>query len=106
MASSYLFQNMKSNFILQKILGNLIKNKYLNLIRYNKYLQKRIDININYYKVYYLETYSQIEIEIKPVNDKYGKFINFNEEEKYYHIYFNDNKDEIKRNYLKLFKQK
>ena len=30
--------------------------------------------------------------------DKYGKFINISEEdEKYYHIYFNDNKEEIKR---------
>ena len=31
--------------------------------------------------------------------NEYGKFININEEdEKYYHIYFNDNKEEIKRN--------
>ena len=85
-----LLRIMKSNYILQKILGNLIKNKYLNLIRYNKSLQKRKDININYYKAYYLETYSPIEIEIKPVKDKYGKFINFNEDEKHYHVYFNN----------------
>ena len=100
MASPNLIRNMKSNCILKKILFRLIKNKYLNLIRYNKYLQKRIDIDINYYKVYYLEYFSSIEIEIKPAKDKYGKFINFNSDEKYYHIYFNDNKDEIKRNYL------
>ena len=38
---------------------------------------------------------------MKPVNNKFGKFINMNENEKYYHIYFNDNEEEIKRNYLK-----
>ena len=37
---------------------------------------------------------------MKPVNNKFGKFINMNENEKYYHIYFNDNKEEIKRNYF------
>ena len=31
----------------------------------------------------------------------YGKFININKiDEKYYHIYFYNNKDEIKRTYL------
>ena len=40
-------------------------------------------------------------MEIEPVNDKYDKFININKEnEKYYHIYFDNNKEEIKRNYL------
>ena len=96
MDSSHLFRNMKSKFIFQKLFGSLTKNKYLNLIRYNKSLQKRINIDINDYKRYYLEKYSPIEIEIQPVSNKYGKFINFDEEEKYYHIYFNDNKEEIK----------
>ena len=45
--------------------------------------------------------YSSIEIEIKPVKNEYGKFIEMNEEnKKYFHIYFNNNKEEIKRNYL------
>ena len=57
---------------------------------------KRLEININDYK-----KYSSIEIEIKPVNNKYGKFININDnEEIYYHIYFNNNEEEIKRNYI------
>ena len=43
-----------------------------------------------------------IEIEIKPVNNKCRQFININKEnEKYYHIYFDKNKVEIKRNFLK-----
>ena len=65
-------------------------------------MKKRININNNDYKEY-SETYSsiEIEIEIKPVVNKYDKIINFKrEDEKYYHIYFNNDKKEIKRNYL------
>ena len=69
-------------------------------MRYNKNLKKILNLNINDYKEY-SEKYSSIEIEIKPVNNKSGKFINIEEEdEKYYHIYFNNNKEEIKRNYI------
>ena len=44
----------------------------------------------------------EIEIEVTPAKNKYGKFINIKkEEESFYHIYFNDNKEEeIKRNFL------
>ena len=42
-----------------------------------------------------------IEIEIKPAIYEYGKFINIKEDnEKYYHIYFDDKNKEIKRNHL------
>ena len=48
----------------------------------------------------YSETFTQIEIEIIPTKGKYGKFIEINEnDELYYHIYFNDNKEEIKNKY-------
>ena len=64
-------------------------------MKYNKNIKHIIDININDYKVY-----SSIEIEIK-VNKRDGKFININkEDEEYYHIYFDNNKEEIKNNYL------
>ena len=60
----------------------------------------RINISIKDYKKCSELIYSSIEIEIKPVKNKYGKFINIDEgNEKYYHIYFNNNKEEIKRNY-------
>ena len=45
----------------------------------------------------YSEKYSSTEIEIKPVNKKYGKFINNEKKEEYYHIYFNNNKEEMKQ---------
>ena len=74
----------------------LMENEILQIIKYNKIIQKRLNININDYKKYY-ET---IEIEIIPIKDKYGKFINIDENDKlYYHIYFNDNKEEIKNKY-------
>ena len=77
-----------------------MKKKSLDIIKYNKNIKERINISIKDYKKY-SEIYSSIEIEIKPVNNKYGKFINIDKEnEIYYHIYFNDDKEEVKRNYL------
>ena len=68
------------------------------MIKYNKNIKNRINININDYKEY-SEKYTLIEIEIKPVNNKYGEFIS-NKYKKYYHIYLNNNEEEIKRNYI------
>ena len=98
------FKNIKSKYILQKIFNNLEKKKSFNIIKYNKNIKKSLDININDYKEY-SENYSSIEIEIKPVKNKCDskcdQFINIKKEnEGYYHIYFNNNKDEIKRNFI------
>jgi len=97
--SKDIFKNLKSNYILKKLFNNLMKKKKLDIIKYNKNIKDRINISIEDYKGY-SEIYSSVEIEIKPFENIYGKFININEEKKmYYHIYFNDNKEEIKRNY-------
>ena len=95
--SKDLIKNLKNDYFLQKLFHNLMKKKSLDIIKYNKKIKERINISIKDYKEY-SEIYSSIEIEIKPINNKYGNFINMND--KYYHIYFNDNKEEIKRNYL------
>ena len=94
-------KNVKSHYIILKFFEYLTERKYLETIRYNKSIQKRMNININHYKAYY-EEYSSIELDIIPVKDEYGKFINIKEEDKkYLHIYFNDNKKkEIKNTYL------
>ena len=85
-------RNVNSHYIIQIIFGYMSERKYLETIRYNKSIQKRINININHYKAY-SETKTSIELDIIPMKDKYGKFININEEDKkYFHIYFNDNK--------------
>ena len=98
--SKITLKNINSKYILKRILNYLEKKKVLNAIKYNNNLKKRININLKDYKEY-SENYSSIEIEIKPANNKYGKFINIVEEEKLsYHIYFNNNEEEIKRNYI------
>ena len=48
----------------------------MKVIKYNKSIQEIMNININDYKNYY----EQIEIEIKPIENKYGKFINIKED--------------------------
>ena len=97
--------NLKSNFIFQKLFGYMKKYKRLDIIKYNKKLQKRLKLNINDYKKY-SELYSSIEIELKFVDNKWGKFVNILEEAKeYYHIYFDNSYKEIKRNTLKKSEQ-
>ena len=91
--SKDIFKNLKNDYFLQKLFHNLLKKKSLDIIKYNKKIKERINISIKDYKEY-SEIYSSIEIELKPANNKYGEFINMNEnDKKYYHIYFNDNKD-------------
>ena len=94
-------ENIKSNYILKKIFKNLEIQKSLKTVKYNNNIKKRLNINFNDV-IEYLEKYSPIELEIKPVNNESCKFINNKKEDEiYYHIYFNNSKKEIKRNYIK-----
>ena len=94
-----IIENIKSRYILSKIYNTMTKKKKLEIVKYNKKIQNRLNLDIKDYKEY-SETYSSIEIEIIPVKGKYGRFIKINENDKlYYHIYFNDNKEEIKNKY-------
>ena len=96
------FEKVKNDNFIEKLFNNMQKKRLLNILIYNKNMKKRININSDDYKEY-SETYSsiEIEIEIKPVVNKYDKIINFKrEDEKYYHIYFNNDKEELKRNYI------
>ena len=95
--SNNMLNNLKSDYFIRKLFEYMSKKKSLETIKYNKNIQKRMDININDYKDY-SEKYTSIELEIIPMKDKYGKYINFEEKDKeYYHIYFDDSKEEIKR---------
>ena len=81
----------------------MTKKKKLEIVKYNKRIQNRINLDIKDYKEY-SEAFSSIEIEIIPKKCEYDKFINVNKKDKsYYHIYFNDNKKEIKNKYFTLF---
>ena len=94
-----IIDNIKSRYILSKIYNNMTIKKKLKIVKHNKRIQNRLNLDVKDYK-----EYSEIEIEIIPTKDKYGKFIDINEnDELYYHIYFNDNKEEIKNKYFTLF---
>ena len=89
------FIKIKSDYFIQKVFDIIHKRISLEIIKYNINIQKRLNININNYKEFY-ELYSSIELEIIPIQNNYGHFINIIEEEKnYFHIYFNDKKEEI-----------
>ena len=92
--------NIKSKYILKQVFDNLWKGKTLSIIKLNKIIKDKLDITINDYKNFAKE-YSSIIIEMIPAKNIYDKFININKkDEPYYHIYFNDEKEEIKRYYL------
>ena len=101
--SNNQLRKVKSDYFIQKFFGYMTERKSLETIRYNKNIQKRMYININHYKDFF-ETKTSIELDIIPMKGKYGDFINIKEEDKkYFHIYFNDNKNkEIKNNSLNI----
>ena len=93
-------RNIKSKYIIKKIFLYFKKDKMLKITKYNKSLLKSLNITINDYKEY-SETYSSIVIELIPAKSKFGAFINIDKyESEYYHMYFNDDKKEIKRNFI------
>jgi len=90
-----LFGKVKNNYLLGILFDFLNLKKKLNIIRYNKNLQKRLGKDINDY----IKEDWKIIIEITPKENEYGKFINISTG-KYYHIFFNDNLEEMKRDYI------
>ena len=99
--SDNIFDMLKSKFILKIIFNNLPKSRFLEFIKYNKKIQQRINLNKTDY-IQFAKQYSSIKIEIIPANNNlYEKFITIDyANEKFYHIYFNNNKEETKRNYF------
>ena len=94
-----IIENIKSRYILSKIYDNMTKKKKLEIVKCNKRIQNRLNLSVKDYKEY-SETFTPIEIEIIPKKGEYGQFINIDEnDELFYHIYFNDNNEEIKNKY-------
>ena len=88
--------NVKSKYIMKEIFFIIKMNKLLKIVKYNKIIKDKLDINTKDY-----EEFLKINLEIIPkLNiDSKNTFINIPaNEESYYHIYFNDNKEEQKRN--------
>ena len=95
-----ILERLKSDYFLQKLYDIMPKKKKLEIVKYNKKVQNRLNLGAKDYKEY-SETFTPIEIEIIPKKGEYGRFINIDENDKlYYHIYFNDNKEEIKNEYF------
>ena len=89
---------IKSKYSLQKIFDNLNEIKFLKIIKYNKSLQNKIDKGIIDYK-----KMNPIIIELIPCKlsqDEEKVFFAINCDQNYRHIYFNDNKEEIERDYF------
>ena len=101
--SKAAFDNLKNKYILHIIFDYMKKNKSLKFMKYNKQLQNRLNLSIRDYKDY-SELYSPIEIELKFAENehyKYEKFINISDKDNdYYHIYFDNSNQEIKRTYF------
>ena len=98
-SKSYL-DNLRGDYFLPKIFDYTQKKKFLQILKFNKKLHKRLKLNINDYKEY-SQYYSSVELKITLADDKYGKFIYISgEQRKYYHIYFDNSAEEIKRIYL------
>ena len=96
--ASNCFGNIKSKYIIKRIFSNLKENRWLKIIKCNKIIQNKLNIDVNYYK-----RYNNIEIELIPINKEYeNKFIKISnkEHESYIHIFFNNDKNEIKKNYF------
>ena len=92
-----LLKDIKSKYVIQIIFAHLQKKKKMKIVNYNRQLQEKLDMSINNYK-----EISEIRLELIPINNKPGKFINIKKEnENNFHIYFdNNNKEEIKKTYL------
>ena len=95
-----MLNNIKSLYIFKEVIDFIPKRKYLEVFINNKKLQKKLNISIDTYIKYY----NQIEIEIIPdYENRYEwNFINIKEEsdKSFYHIYFNESDEEIKRDYI------
>ena len=96
----YPLKEVKSKLILKKIISCIQREKLMKIIFRNKKLQNKLNLSINDYK-----KLCTVEIEMEIINRKIKEdayFIHYLNEEisSFYHIYFDDNKEEMKRNYL------
>ena len=96
-------KNIKNKNILKTIIGYLDISQTLKLLQYNNFLQKKVDIGISTYRKHF----NEIVIEMIPIDNPKAKdddknfFINIPDQYKnFYHIYFDEHKQEENRNYI------
>ena len=92
---------IKSLNIQKTIIKYLNSKNILKFVKYNLKLQNKLKISLLNYDEY-MKTYSEIIIELIPAENTSGIFINIRKEDiNYIHIYINNSRVEIKRNYIK-----
>ena len=98
-----ILNSIKSKYIQKEIFKFLSKYKYFKIIQHNKNLQVKLQLDIDDYIEYY-KSIPKIEIKLLISNnllyDDNNIFIVYKGDASYYHIYFDDKKEEILRNYL------
>ena len=85
----YNFGKSKSHCIMVCPDNLLLKKKSSNMVKKTKKININDDLQIE-----------EIVIELTIAKGEIGHFINTKGEDSYYHIYFNDDKEETKQNYL------
>ena len=97
-----MFKKINSKYIIQEIFNYIDLIRVLELVRYNKDIKNKLEVS----KKNYEKIFNQIQIEIYPKDNLEFKaneqniFINFLGGKNYYHIFFDDNDEEIDRNYI------
>ena len=98
-----MLDSIRSKYVLKQIFANCKVNVCLKLILHNKKYQKRLNISI----IDSILAYNIIKIEITPVSvldtpfiDRFP-FINIKNDRSNYHIFFNDSKEPINRDYFR-----
>ena len=92
-----ILTKITSKFILKKVFAVLSQGSLLRILKYNKHYQELIGVKLQDFKAFS----EIIELEIIPVSNKLGKFINISSDNKdFYHIYYND---ETKERNVKCF---
>ena len=99
--------SIKSKYILKQIFQLLLHKKFLKIINYNKNLQNRLDLSIKDYKEYE-QVIIEVDIDKAEFNlDGIENYFLYNKifDKSYFHIYFDGNKEEIKRPYITLYEK-
>ena len=100
-----MFNSIKSNYIFEIIVkGHILKRIYYKIFKHNKNFQKKLDLKLEDYKELSNRIFFSTDLELIPIQQIEPKikhyFIRTKENKSYYHIYFNNDQEETKRNYI------
>ena len=92
-----MINGIKGTYVLNDLVSHIQEGRHLTIFKYNNELRQRLGLTLEVYEKFS----NQIVIEIIPDNTPIQKtFINYIGNPSLYHIYFNDGKEVMKRNYI------